>query len=116
MLKMDKNLMSDLNTLFKEKKWTLIPEDNQFRENESWSGYVYINDHLHIDRRWMGYGTNLPYLNINFFPFSLIELDNFVMEFILPICIKYGVERVIFSNDGFDSTNDNTISITHKKL
>jgi hypothetical protein len=38
------------------------------------------------------------------------------MEFILPICIKYGVERVIFSNDGFDSTNDNTISITHKKL
>ena len=90
----EKKIIQELNVIFKQRGWELLPEDSNYNGSGSsiW-GYLILGKHLFIDRDFICYET---YLN----KFTLEELDSFVMEYIKPFCKKYKFEKIDFSGRG----------------
>ena len=83
-------VIKELNVIFKEKRWKLLPEDNTYRC--SYAGYVIFDNQLVLLRETLNYNGHRP-------KYSTEELDDFIMEFILPICKKYDISSVFFNHD-----------------
>ncbi|PCI27331.1 hypothetical protein COB55_06010 [Candidatus Wolfebacteria bacterium] len=83
-----KKLIQELNVIFKQRGWELLPEDNNFKDSDWWDGSIIQVDTLYIDRNYIPYGKCRH-------DFTYSELDNYVMEYIKPICKKYGINGVI---------------------
>jgi len=83
-------VIKELNIVFKERGWKPLPEDNKYRC--SYSGYVIFDNQLVLLRETLNYNGHKP-------KYSTEELDDFVMEFILPICKKNDMSSVFFKYD-----------------
>jgi len=95
------NLIKDLNIIFKQRGWGEIPLDNTFEGGDNWEGLIIQIERLYLDRNWFGYWY--------YDSFSDVSLDNYVMEYIKPICKKYKINEVSFAGD--DEWEENTIEL-----
>jgi len=82
----EKKFIQDLNITFKKRGWKLLPEDNQI----GWEGWFFVVDYdLYIMRNHIPYDLYLD-------KFQKEQLDEYVMEYLKPICKNHNVKTVFF--------------------
>jgi len=88
-----KKLIQELNVIFKQRGWELLPEDtnNVHKINNPSSSFVIVTlkSILQLLREYIPYDNHKDKFTTN-------ELDDYVMEYIKPICKKYKIEEVMF--------------------
>ena len=99
-------ILTELNKVYKRRGWKLLSMDNEFKyKNDIWV-IVYNDDILYIIRNHIPYNKHLN-------DFTIEELDEYVMEYIKHVCIKYGIISIWFldSYDLYNRKNKNIIKI-----
>ena len=108
-----KKIIKELNVIFKERGWELLPENNTYNPD-------LINKLLRGKSYWTNVMSSFPeILNLHreyfdydqFFQFETFELDYFVVEFLIPICKKYKLHKIRFMTQANHEVKDNAITI-----
>lgn len=96
---MGKELIKELNIVFKKNKWKLLPENNEYSSFDKleigrWFKVIFDNV-LYIERTYIPYEKYVT-------NFTIKQLDNFVVEVTKDICLKYGLREIVFGGNDYN--------------
>ena len=81
-----KKIIQELNIIFEKRGWELLPEDNKYRSMMTWNR-INLQEQLYLDSERLSYEKHLN-------KYTKEELDEYVMEYIEPVCKKYGITHI----------------------
>ena len=88
----EKKIIQELNIIFKQRGWKLLPHNNRYDKSGYFMGLVVIIGSKIWIRR-----EDINYIHLN--RFSNKQLDDYVMEYLKPIFKKYKITYVEFFNN-----------------
>ena len=86
-------IIKELNVIFYKRGWKLLPPDNIYQNDSELTWYKVILSDVYLDRSFIPYKKHLN-------KFTIEELDNYVVEFINPVCKKYKIDNIHFADEG----------------
>ena len=105
------NCIKELNIAFKKRDWKLLPENNKYAAGEvRYFNVIHMDNSLYLHRCYIPYEKHLN-------KYTFKELDQYVVDLIKDICLKYGIVGIVFGNYDTNhyfssySKEDNTIDI-----